>query len=110
MKIAIPLANGKLCMHFGHCEQFGIYETEGKNIVNKEMFTPPPHEPGLYPRLLAEKKVNVILSGGMGQNARNMFLSNNIRVLTGVYGEMPEDIINDYLNDDLKTGANACDH
>jgi len=24
MKIAIPIADGKLCAHFGHCEQFSL--------------------------------------------------------------------------------------
>jgi len=30
MKIAIPIAGGKLCMHFGHCEQFALIAADAK--------------------------------------------------------------------------------
>lgn len=47
MKIAIPSTNGKVCMHFGHCDVFDIFEVDkaGKKIIKKETLTPPPHEP-----------------------------------------------------------------
>ena len=48
MKIAIPVANGALCMHFGHCEQFAIVQAdcEKKKIESTDFVTPPMHEPG----------------------------------------------------------------
>lgn len=110
MRIAIPLYSGSLCMHFGHCEQFGIYDIDNKTITKSELFTPPPHEPGLYPRLLAERKVNLIISGGMGMNAQKIFNSNGIEVITGASGASPEEIINAYLSNTLVTGDNACSH
>ncbi|MBC8489043.1 MAG: chromosome partitioning protein ParA, partial [Bacteroidetes bacterium] len=54
MKIAIPLTGGKLSAHFGHCEQFGIYEVDDENIITSELVTPPPHEPGVFPKWLHE--------------------------------------------------------
>ncbi|MFH2047979.1 MAG: NifB/NifX family molybdenum-iron cluster-binding protein [bacterium] len=48
MKIAIPLTNGQLSTHFGHCEEFGIYEIEVGKVVKSEKQTPPPHEPGVF--------------------------------------------------------------
>ena len=34
MKIAIPVADGKLCMHFGHCEKFALIDIdEVKNVI-----------------------------------------------------------------------------
>ena len=45
--IAIPIANGQLCAHFGHCEKFWIFTTENGEIKSDELITPPPHEPGL---------------------------------------------------------------
>lgn len=110
MRIAIPLANGRLCTHFGHCEAFGIYDVMNNSIVEERIFNPPPHEPGLYPRLLGEMKVNVIISGGMGMNAQNLFANNNIAVVTGAQSDLPKNIINSYLNGTLKCGANLCDH
>lgn len=49
MKFAIPLANGKLTAHFGHCQEFALVEVEGNQIKKKETLVPPPHEPGVLP-------------------------------------------------------------
>ncbi|HOB72593.1 MAG TPA: NifB/NifX family molybdenum-iron cluster-binding protein, partial [bacterium] len=75
MKVAIPLVNGMLCMHFGHCTQFAIIDVDDKEkkIVKREDVTPPPHEPGLLPKWLGEKNVNVIIAGGMGSRAQTLF-------------------------------------
>ncbi len=69
MKIAIPVADGRLCMHFGHCEQFAMVDVDPveKKILSKTFLTPPPHEPGLLPRWLAEKGATCIIAGGMGR-------------------------------------------
>ena len=39
MRIAIPLAGGKLAMHFGHCEQFALFDvdSDNKEIINKDL-------------------------------------------------------------------------
>jgi len=85
MKIAIPLANGKLTLHFGHCEQFALVDVEvqNKKIIKRTDLIPPPHEPGLLPSWLAEHGVNLIIAGGMGQRALMLFAENNIQVLVG---------------------------
>lgn len=112
MKIAIPLAQGSLSMHFGHCEKFALVEVEedGGKILNISMLTPPPHEPGVLPRWLSEKGANVIIAGGMGQKAQTLFKNNNINVLVGAPAKDPETIIKEYFNGALVTGANTCDH
>lgn len=112
MKIAIPVAAGKLCMHFGHCEKFSIFDIEEgtKKITARDELDPPPHEPGLLPVWLAEKGVTNIIAGGMGQRAQTIFVNNNINVTVGAAGESPEEIINDFLSGSLLTGSNVCDH
>ena len=57
MKIAIPMAEGRLCMHFGHCEQFALVEVDEANkvVTSTSYLTPPPHEPGVLPRWLHEQ-------------------------------------------------------
>lgn len=107
---ALPTKAGQLCQHFGHCEKFAIIETEDGEFVNEEMLTPPVHEPGLYPRFLAEKGINVIIAGGMGQKAQDLFKQNNIEVHYGVEADSPKNLVNKYLTDSLQTGANLCDH
>jgi len=110
MKFAIPLAEGVLCNHFGHCQQFAILNVDGDNVVQKELLTPPPHEPGLLPRWLHGLGVEVIIAGGMGGRALQLFAENGIRVLTGASNLTPETLVQQYLSQTLQTGANVCDH
>ncbi|MBN2059795.1 MAG: P-loop NTPase [Deltaproteobacteria bacterium] len=107
---AIPLMEGKLCSHFGHCEQFALVETEAGKINGKVMHTPPTHEPGVLPRWLHDLGANVIIAGGMGSRAQQLFVENGIRVITGATMDPPESLVNQYLAGLLVTGENACDH
>ncbi len=108
--IAIPLENGRLCSHFGHCQHFAVVNVENNIIVNEDLITPPPHEPGLLPGWLAERGVTDVIAGGMGQRAVNLFTEQNIRVSVGAQAKAPRDLVNDWINNTLVTGSNACDH
>lgn len=112
MKIAIPTADGRLCMHFGHCQQFALVEVdeEDHNALTTESLTPPPHEPGLLPRWLHEKGVDLVIAGGMGQRAQQLFTQSGVKVLVGAPAESPEQLVADYLAGKLQSGTNACDH
>jgi predicted Fe-Mo cluster-binding NifX family protein len=112
MRIAIPLAGGKLCTHFGHCECFALLDTDPatKQTLKTEEVNAPPHQPGLLPRWLAERQVNVIIAGGMGRRAQELFRSTGIDVVCGAPGGEPEQIVATYLAGTLATGENACDH
>jgi len=112
MKIAIPLAEGKLTAHFGHCASFAIIEVEDKTkkILKREDIAAPPHEPGLLPPWLAERGVNMIIAGGMGQRAQQLFAQQSIQVVVGAATETPEKLITDYFAGSLQVGENLCDH
>ncbi len=110
VKVAIPLADGILCNHFGHCEQFALIHLQGNQIVHKELVTPPPHEPGLLPRWLGDQGVRLIIAGGMGQRALQLFQQRGIQVITGAPGFPPEELVAQYVNQTLVTGENVCDH
>jgi predicted Fe-Mo cluster-binding NifX family protein len=110
IKFAVPVSGGKLCSHFGHCDQFALIETEDGRIRDKSMHTPPPHEPGVLPRWLHEMGANIIIAGGMGSRAQDLFNQNGIKVITGAPMDSPESLVNQYLADILVTGENVCDH
>ncbi len=112
MKIAVPVVNGKLCMHFGHCQQFAIVDVDMENRVirSTDYLDPPPHEPGVLPKWLSEKGANCIIAGGMGGRAQGLFQQMGIDVVTGAPSAEPEKVVGDFINDKLETGANACDH
>ena len=109
-KFAIPTHDGILCAHFGHCDQFAILSVKDGKIVDKQMVTPPPHEPGVLPKWLAEQGIKVIIAGGMGQHAQGFFKQYQINVTVGAPTLSPEEIVEMYLSGNLSTGANACDH
>ncbi|MBC7197191.1 MAG: NifB/NifX family molybdenum-iron cluster-binding protein, partial [Deferribacterales bacterium] len=73
MKIAIPVENGLLSQHFGHCEGFYIATVENGKIVNSEILLPPEHGDGTFPTFLANKNVNIVIAGGMGPRAIDFF-------------------------------------
>ncbi len=110
MRIAIPLVQGQLCQHFGHCEQFGIFEVDNSKITSRNFETPPAHEPGVLPKWLHGLGVNVIIAGGMGQRAQQLFVQNEIQVVTGAQSGTAEELVCAYLQETLVTGQNICDH
>ena len=110
IKFAIPVAGGKLCSHFGHCDQFALIEAENGEIKGKSMHTPPPHEPGVLPKWLHEQGANIVIAGGMGARAQQHFSQHGIKVITGAPMDSPESLVNQYLADSLVTGENVCDH
>lgn len=109
-RIAIPVSDGTLSAHFGHCQNFYIYDVENSSIKSEEMLIPPPHEPGVLPKWLAEKKVSDIIAGGMGQRAIDLFNQNNINVYVGAEIKPPKLLVEAFCNGTLKTNANLCDH
>jgi len=112
MRIAIPLTQGKLSLHFGHCDQFAIFDVDDNisKVINRKDAAPPAHAPGVLPKWLHEKNVSVIIAGGMGQRAQQLFTQNDIKVIVGASDGSPEELVSAYLDNKLQTGDNICDH
>ena len=110
MRIAMPIHGGKLSQHFGHSEQFSLFDVENQAVVTREDLTPPPHEPGLLPRWLKERGVTMVIAGGMGQRAQLLFEQAGIQVICGASSDSPDVVVESYLKGTLETGDNACDH
>ncbi len=112
MRIAIPVADGLLCQHFGHCEIFAFVEVDEatKTVLRTECLTPPPHEPGVLPKWIAEQKADVVIAGGIGKRAWQLLAEGGVKVVMGAPGGTPEEIALAYIEGRLQTGANLCDH
>jgi len=112
MKIAVPVANGMLSLHFGHCQQFAVFDvdSDSQKILGKQMLDPPGHEPGVLPKWLHEQGADVILTGGMGARAQNLFTQSGIKVVVGAPANDPEEVVKQFLAGDLQPGQNICDH
>ncbi len=112
MRIAMPLADGRLSEHFGHSEKFALVDVDekGRSISASSEVAAPPHAHGLLPRWLSEHKVELVIAGGMGAMAQSLLVENNIRVVAGVSADFPETIVRKYLEGTLQATPHACVH
>ena len=112
MRYAIPVSDGVISQHFGHCEQFALIDVdeEKKTIVNKKIVPSPGHQPGLLPVWLAEQGASVIIASGMGSRAQSLFQQNHIKIVVNTLESDPEKAVLSYISDTLTTGDNICDH
>ncbi|MFC1956815.1 NifB/NifX family molybdenum-iron cluster-binding protein [Chloroflexota bacterium] len=112
MRCAVPMSGGMVASHFGHCEQFALFDLDEHNkiILEKKTIHSPGHQPGLLPAWLAREGVSLVIAGGMGSRAQSLFQQNSIAVITGILESEPEQAVQKYLNGKLNTGPNICDH
>ena len=107
LKIAVASENKMVTEHFGHCENFMIFDTENNQIIKSETVANPGHKPGFLPNFLADRGVNVIISGGMGGGAVEIFNERNVEVIVGASGDAKTAVEN-YLKGELKTTGSVC--
>lgn len=107
MKIAIASEGKNVSGHFGHCEGFTIYESQDSKVLNKSFTENPGHRPGFLPVFLKDLGVNIIIAGGMGATAQELFNENKIEVVVGASGSC-DDVIEKYLCDELKSTGSVC--
>jgi predicted Fe-Mo cluster-binding NifX family protein len=108
MKVAIATDNNQVSAHFGRCQHYTIFEVDGKEVKGKTVVDTPGHQPGMLPPFLSQKGVNIVIAGGMGPRAQNLFRQMNIEPITGVSGKVDE-VIHAFLQDRLETGDSTCD-
>ncbi|MDY6910895.1 MAG: NifB/NifX family molybdenum-iron cluster-binding protein [Chloroflexota bacterium] len=111
MRYGIPVSNGMLDPHFGHCEAFALIDVdvENKVILNKEIIPSPGHEPGVLPGWLANQGASVVIAGGMGGRAVDLFKDNNIEVVIGAQVMEPEKAVLEHVNEILISSGSACE-
>ena len=111
-RFAVPMSDGVLCPHFGHCQEFALIDVDkASNAVLATTVIPAPeHEPGLLPAWLADRGATFIIAGGMGSKAQQLFAEQGVTVVTGAPMEAAETVVQQYLAGSLVTGDNGCDH
>jgi|DewCreStandDraft_4_1066084.scaffolds.fasta_scaffold07638_3 ATP-binding protein involved in chromosome partitioning len=112
MRIAIPLADGLLAQHFGHCEKFALIDVDpvAKQITATAEVEAPEHQPGFLPRWLKDQGVTLVIAGGLGSRARALLERASVSVLTGAPTESATALAQRFLRGDSIGGENACDH
>ena len=110
MKIAIASDGKYVSGHFGHCEGSTMYEVEDNQVKGKEFVENPGHKPGFLPVFLNEIGVKVVISGGMGAGAIDIFNEKNIDVITGAKGNVVEAVTKFLAGDLISTGSVCHNH
>lgn len=107
IRIAVATTKSQVAEHFGYCEEFMLFEIEDNKITKNEIIANPGHKPGFLPNFLADCGVNVIISGGMGMTAVEIFNEKNVEVIIGVSGEAKR-AVEQYLEGVLKSTGSIC--
>ena len=109
MKIAVTYENGNVFQHFGHTEQFKVYEVEEGKVMSSKIINANGSGHGALASLLADQTIDVLICGGIGGGAQAALSEQGIELCAGASGNADE-AVDAYLKGNLiNTGAN-CDH
>lgn len=107
MKIAVACNENQIWAHFGHCASFHLYDTENGIITAEQSVANPGHRPGFLPNFLADLGVQVIIAGGMGGGAVEIFNERNVEVIVGAEGDAKA-AVEAYLRGELHSTGSVC--
>ena len=111
MRIAIPTTDGKLCAHFGHCDEFSIVDVNNVNgEINIRTDAPEDGVSCHCAAWIAQQGVNLVLAGGIGGRPIVALNELGIEVIAGCPAMEIKELVNCYLNQQLEIGINSCGH
>ena len=110
MRIAVTYENGEIFQHFGHTEQFKIYDVEDGKIISSEVVDAGGSGHGALAGVLSALKVDALICGGIGGGAQMALAEAGIKLYGGVSGEA-DAAVNALLASALAYDPNVrCDH
>ena len=109
MKIAVTFENGEVFQHFGHTETFKLYEIENGQVVSSEVVPTNGTGHEALAGFLADRSVNVLLCGGIGDGAQAALAGAGIEICSGATGDA-DAAVQAYLNGELESAGVNCDH
>ena len=86
MRIAVTYENGEVFQHFGHSEQFKLYDVENGTIVGEQVVDTNGSGHGALAGFLQTAKVDALICGGIGMGAQMALADARIRLYAGVQG------------------------
>ncbi len=109
MKIAVPFADGEVFQHFGHSENFKLYEIEAGRIASCEILDTNGSGHEALAAFLSDLSVDVVLCGGIGSGAQSALAGVGIEVCSGAQGDADAAVIA-YMSGELESAGTNCDH
>lgn len=87
MKIAVTYENGQVFQHFGHTEEFKIYEVEEGSVISSSVISTNGSGHGALADFLKNEGVDSLICGGIGGGARNALAEAGIELYPGAEGD-----------------------
>ena len=109
MRIAVSHENGEVFQHFGHTEEFKIYEVEDGSVVSTEILGSDGSGHSALAALLDSQNIDVLICGGIGGGAQAALSERGIELCAGASGSADEAVAAYLRGELINTGAN-CDH
>ncbi|MBR2928237.1 MAG: NifB/NifX family molybdenum-iron cluster-binding protein [Oscillospiraceae bacterium] len=110
MKIAVTYDNGSIFQHFGHTEQFKLYEVEAGKVVSAQVIDTNGSGHGALAGILHYLGAEVLICGGIGGGAQMALAEAGIRLFGGVSGDA-DAAVEAYLAGNLEYNPNVrCSH
>jgi predicted Fe-Mo cluster-binding NifX family protein len=103
--------DAEVSAHFGRCPFYVLAETEDGGVTGSRVVANPhfgTHQPGVMPQYIKSLGADVIIAGGMGPRAIDMFHAYGIDVATGALGVV-QSVLQAYLNGEHR-GVVPCSH
>ncbi|MDD3278679.1 MAG: NifB/NifX family molybdenum-iron cluster-binding protein [Lachnospiraceae bacterium] len=110
MKIAVTYENGQVFQHFGHTEQFKVYEVEDGKILSSEIIDTNGQGHGALAGFLLGGGISILICGGIGGGARNALAEAGIELYPGASGNADAQV-ESFLQGKLQYDPNTtCTH
>ena len=90
MRIAVTYDKGQIFQHFGHTEQFKVYDVEDRKITAEQVVDTMGNGHGAMAGFLAANQVDTLICGGIGGGAQNALAEAGIKLYGGVSGSADE--------------------
>lgn len=115
MRVAVTYENGAIFQHFGHTENFKVYDIENGEIVSEKVLSSNGSGHGALATLLADNRIDTLICGGIGGGAQMALAEAGIKLYGGVSGSADEAVkalINGSLNfnPDVKCNHHGEEH
>lgn len=110
MRIAVTYEDGQIFQHFGHTENFKVYDVENNKVTDSKVINTNGTGHGALATLLNGLDVDVLICGGIGGGAQMALAEAGIKLYGGVFGDA-DSAVDALLNGELEYNPNVmCSH
>ena len=110
MKIAVTYENGQVFQHFGHTEQFKLYDVENGPFASDQGGDPKGRGHGALAGFLQAHQVDALICGGIGGGAQMALAEASIRLYAGCQGDADQRVAELLAGTLVSADGATCDH